>query len=429
MSYLKKVCVLKQLDSSFSLPNKSLGGIVRLEQESGVTTLFCSIIDLSLFPHGEFYLFILDGKKEIFSIPLGKRPTSFSRAIDFDLDLKLGFAAGLCFIASDLPTLAAFGLTDGFNLTAKEFRKAVAERCLSIRKSKPQKDVFQNNVVKSDELQNNAFQNDKTVSSAFEYNDEAVATENYYELDDSIKEKLSIFEDLENERIRAENGKSTCRSKEEKDQSKNNCNRSKNEADDGYGKKYSVGSDFIGQAAVGSFDKTVGSPNQAAKPTERAETPLNETTFSGSACSDAAFTDAAETDTFSADEKSTMPFDEDNPYFFYAGKELDNLFDKFPEDFSLKTVLPASRWVRINYSADKYYVVGVVFSLEGDTSCKKPLYICYGVPEKYSATPPQALKDYCSFVPISLFDLHGEGFWMMFQDAVSGDCVKMSNKK
>ncbi len=371
MSYVKKVCVLKQIDEGFSLPNKSLGGIVRMEKDSGVITLFCSVIDVALTSGGEFYLFICDGKREIFSIPLGVRPSSFSRALDIEIELNGGFAAGLCFVSDDLPLLAAFGLTDGYSLTAREFKKAVAEKCFSMRKGKQQKDSFRPNR---------------------EYDDEAVATENYYDLDDGIREKLTMIEDIENERLRSENGKSTRRGEKEKDEGENNGNRAENEANCGYGKEYSIGNDYA--------DGTNADHGTSAGANERAD-----------------------------DTENKKPFDEENPYFFYAGKEIDILFDKFPEDFSLRRIFPASRWVRISYSADKFYIVGVIYSLDGDTSCTTAKYICYGVPERYSATPPQPLKGYCSFVPISLFDLHGDGFWMMFQDAVSGDCVQMSGRE
>ena len=46
------------------------------------------------------------------------------------------------------------------------------------------------------------------------------------------------------------------------------------------------------------------------------------------------------------------------------------------------------------------------------------------MPSVYSETPPKELDGYCSFIPLSVFDMKGDGFWMMFQDAVTGECIK-----
>ena len=90
----------------------------------------------------------------------------------------------------------------------------------------------------------------------------------------------------------------------------------------------------------------------------------------------------------------------------------------FPEEPALSKIIPESRWAKINYSSDKFYVVGVINENE------KEKYICYGVPAKYSAKPPKELKGFCSFVPLSYFDMKGDGYWMMFQSAITGECVK-----
>jgi hypothetical protein len=54
----------------------------------------------------------------------------------------------------------------------------------------------------------------------------------------------------------------------------------------------------------------------------------------------------------------------------------------------------------------------------------KEKYICYGVPCTYSKNPPKELKGFCSFIPLSIFDLTGKGYWMMFQDAITGEHVQ-----
>ena len=178
------------------------------------------------------------------------------------------------------------------------------------------------------------------------YNDEAVATENYFLLDEKLNEKLKLRESIEN-----------VRSKDSLRDSESEKEAEKSQADD-CGDKFKNGDENGGE------------------------------------------------------------FTEDRPYIDSARAELDNIFFKFPEEPSLSKVIPESRWAKINYSPEKYYVVGIIKE-DG-----KEKYVCYGVPAKYSNKPPKELKGFCSFVPLSFFDMKGDGFWMMFQSAITGECVK-----
>ena len=38
------------------------------------------------------------------------------------------------------------------------------------------------------------------------------------------------------------------------------------------------------------------------------------------------------------------------------------------------------------------------------------------------------LKNRIEIAPISVFDLSGKGYWMMFQDAETGECIKIAQK-
>ena len=107
-----------------------------------------------------------------------------------------------------------------------------------------------------------------------------------------------------------------------------------------------------------------------------------------------------------------------NRYYDTVCSELEQIFNKFPEEQQLKKTFSKSRWAKVYYSDTKYYVVGVI------KESGKEKYICYGVPATYSKTPPKELDGYCTFIPLSIFSLLGDGYWMMFQDAVTGECIK-----
>lgn len=109
-------------------------------------------------------------------------------------------------------------------------------------------------------------------------------------------------------------------------------------------------------------------------------------------------------------------------YYAKVQGDLRALFEQYPPEEELAACIPYSRWAKIAFARGKHYAVGVI-SDEG-----RPQYICYGVPAERLSEPPKALRGFCSFMPLSVFDLHGKGYWMMFQDAETGECVKISQK-
>ena len=288
-----------------------------------------SIINVKGISQGEYRLFVVDAKGKLYNFPLENRPQSYNTVIEGVADFSNGFSSGLVYITEELPLLVAFGKTDGFFCDITELRKLVAEKCLlgkKEREKEPDK-VLEKNIEKETDKKSEI-----PTSVPVVYNDEAVATENYYELEKD-DEPLCPETELQHDTYKEE--------------------------------------------------------------TE--EKPIF----------DFAFQDEKDAD-----------FSQEMPYYSTAKKELDELFSKFPPDDSLLRYFPDSKWVKINYSPEKYYLVGLV------NEKNSPKYICYGVPDKYSDKAPDALDGFCSFIPISLFDLKGDGYWMIFQDAITGNCIK-----
>lgn len=106
-------------------------------------------------------------------------------------------------------------------------------------------------------------------------------------------------------------------------------------------------------------------------------------------------------------------------YYARVQGDLRALFEQYPPEEELAACIPYSRWAKIAFARGKHYAVGVI-SDEG-----RPQYICYGVPAERLSEPPKALRGFCSFMPLSVFDLHGKGYWMMFQDADTGECIQI----
>jgi hypothetical protein len=177
-----------------------------------------------------------------------------------------------------------------------------------------------------------------------------VATENYYELDEDLSEKLKIIENL-TKNVSTENGVPNIFGQEETQKNENQSN----------------------------FNQNEGTRKESQKPKK---------------------------------------FGIENPFYLTKKAELDDIFIKFPKEENLSTIFSKDKWAKITYAKDKYYVVGLIF-LED-----KEKYICSGVPGVYSKTPPKELKEFSTFIPFSVFDLKGKGYWMTFQDAITGEHVE-----
>ncbi len=98
--------------------------------------------------------------------------------------------------------------------------------------------------------------------------------------------------------------------------------------------------------------------------------------------------------------------------------EIEKVLSSYPSERALEETVEDSRWVRINYGGDKYYVFGVIYG------GGKPRYICYGVPSTDSRRPPESLSNLASYIPSSPENADG-GYWVMYQDAATGASVKI----
>ena len=108
------------------------------------------------------------------------------------------------------------------------------------------------------------------------------------------------------------------------------------------------------------------------------------------------------------------------PHNFYnmLAEQIDELFDKYPHEYNLEKLIDSSKWVKITYESDsKPYVVGLIF--DGDDI----KYICYGVPGKYDTPQPNELIGYSQWLPTDVNDPYNNGYWVMYQDADTGENI------
>jgi len=216
------------------------------------------------------------------------------------------------------------------------------------------------------------------------YDDEAVASENYYEnvvADDIYGAETATYttartDKPDNEKINYMNGAA------------DNC-----EAANNY-----VSTDNCGATDKGKNDYLHSATSCDRQEEQNAERPQkseqcacqNETAF------------------------GSCPFDGNYPAFYSEKRvEIEELFCKYPPIGSLSDYIPESKWVKIEYKKDGFYIIGVI------SRAGIPVYIVYGVPGVRDRRP-RGFERYSVFLPESLFSSNGRGYWCSFQNAETG---------
>ena len=340
MQYEKKFLTLKSIKNPTYFKPFTLLSCIEIENEKATFSLSAS--GFFATPNCEYYALVIDGDKNQFEFDLTKNPHFFNAPFSSCPNLKKGFSVGFYSVQNFIPLTLAFGSQGKLGVDIHSFNKMVADKLLD-------KFSCQNRFENAKNNENTKKQESLCDNAYTQYNDEAVATQNYYELDQEINKKLMSIKDRLNEDIPIE-------------------------------------------------DAVFENPNRAKA----------QENYTGDT--------ASQNETNASFCKENL---ESQPYYLQVKSQLDQIFACYPEEQTLTSLYKDSKWAKINYSKEKYYVVGLV---DFDNEQK---FICYGVPGRYSIHPPEQLKGYASFVPKSLFDTHGDGFWIMFQDAVSGNCVHL----
>lgn len=105
----------------------------------------------------------------------------------------------------------------------------------------------------------------------------------------------------------------------------------------------------------------------------------------------------------------------ENFYRNVRGK-LSEIMTANPAEEKLTKLIPDSKWVKVYYEKGEYYVVGILAE-EGEVK-----FLAYGVPGVRNVKPPKDAEELCDFLEVE--GIPGEGYWLMFQDAKSGEIVK-----
>ena len=222
MNYIKKMCILRQVKQGFSGDGKSLSGLIKIEQYGKNLAVEVSIINFAPLVSGEYYCLLSDGKGKTEMLAL--RGKSLFNLLS-DLDISGGFCGIICYVKNDIVPIAygingngAYDWRSILNATLPPvFPKISQENALSDidfqDKNDDSESFFQEKqqnqapmsvlselppedlpppIPKKQPQKNTPVEDNKNT-----YNDENVATENYYEKEEN-HEQIELSENLQN---------------------------------------------------------------------------------------------------------------------------------------------------------------------------------------------------------------------------------------
>lgn len=100
--------------------------------------------------------------------------------------------------------------------------------------------------------------------------------------------------------------------------------------------------------------------------------------------------------------------------------QIDKLFEANPIENNLQSLIPNSKWVKVDYEDDgDFYVFGLLYDEAGQVK-----YVCYGVPAVFEEEAPRELSGYPIWVPLDRENYEGFGYWLTYQDASTGEPIK-----
>ena len=137
--------------------------------------------------------------------------------------------------------------------------------------------------------------------------------------------------------------------------------------------------------------------------------------------------DKTELQTLAEQEPEPKPEPKPEPteggnFYSLIQPQLDELFARFPHFRELEDLVQNTEWIKVNYSDDgsQHYILGKLY--DGGVVT----HLCYGIPAPSRSTaPPPSLIDYCQWLPLDVASPDGKGYWVMYQNAETGENVRL----
>ena len=113
-----------------------------------------------------------------------------------------------------------------------------------------------------------------------------------------------------------------------------------------------------------------------------------------------------------------MLYSESAPFYEAIKSHLEDIFSRYEHEDVLEAKIQGSRFARIYYADDTYYVVGEIVGDSGRVEL-----ICYGYPGEGGDMPPKDVGNSYEWLPLERDNTSGKGYYMMYQNGVTGDII------
>lgn len=109
-----------------------------------------------------------------------------------------------------------------------------------------------------------------------------------------------------------------------------------------------------------------------------------------------------------------------NTFYDRISYQIEKMFASNEQEKLLDEIIPNSKFCRVEFD-DKtgHYVFGIVYE------SAHPKYLCYGVPAKKDSKPPKELSGFYQWLPVDVENDSGDGYYMMYQDALTGKNISV----
>ena len=192
MNYVKKMCILRQIKQGFSGDGKTLSGLVKIEQYGKNLAIEVSVINFAPLTTGEYYCLLSDGRGKTEMLSL--RGKSMFNILS-DVDITGGFCAVICYVKNDVVPIA-YGINGNGSYDWRAILNATLPPVFPQKEGeKASGEIAFDEENEPTVYEMNGYAEDKKSPT---YDDEEVATENYFEEKDN--ERIELAKTNENAR-------------------------------------------------------------------------------------------------------------------------------------------------------------------------------------------------------------------------------------
>lgn len=187
MNYVKKMCILRQVKQGFSGDGKALSGLIKIEQYGKNLSVEVSIINFAPLALGEYYCLLSDGKGKTEMLAL--RGKSLFNILS-DLDISRGFCGIICYVNSDVIPIA-YGINGNGSYDWRTILNATLPPIFPQKSNASSRESRTEIAKAADESTPTPLpQEERKTDVISVYDDEEMATENYYREDTQNGQEL-----------------------------------------------------------------------------------------------------------------------------------------------------------------------------------------------------------------------------------------------